>query len=220
MPRMPLTPEEFARQRAAYDPSEERRLRDLQAGSGEHPTCPASNAFFKSRLSGRQFPAALDLGSHDGTFAAEVMDGVSDRLVLVDFSGAALEKARARLARAEAVQADLAREWAKVAALGTFGLVSLCEVIQHMPEAEDREAVFRGASGMLESGGVLLFSTYFERPGEAPDGFFRSDAHGHRLFFHRSSEEENLRRFQAAGLAILDRMREERVDAFVLSRSS
>ncbi|GEM_PF-3646697 len=220
MPLLPLTPEEFDRKRKTYDPVEERRLRDLQAVRGEHPTCPASNAFFKARVSGRRFHAALDLGSHDGSFAAEVLSGVADHLVLVDFSGAALEKARTRLPGAETVQADLAREWTKVAPLARFPLVSLCEVIQHMPQAGDREAVFAGAADMLTPGGILLFSTYFERPGEPADGFFHSDRHSHLLFFHRSSEEENLRRFRAAGLQILDRMREERVDAFVLMRVS
>lgn len=220
MPRLPLTPEEFRKRKEAYRTASEQALRDLQARQGEPATCPASNAFFKAQLAGRRFRRALDLGCHTGIFAAEVLAPVAEALTLADYSKKALEAALVRLPRAQGVQADLAREWPKVEALGRFDLVSLCEVIQHMPEAADREAVFRGAAGLLEPGGAFLFSTYFLKEGEPADGFFHSDRHDHLLFYHRSGEEENAQRFREAGLEVQARMREARVDAFVLRRAA
>lgn len=139
----------------------------------------------------------------------------------MDFSPAALQAAADRMppGRLEtAVQADLSRDWGRVAPLGPFPLVSLCEVIQHIPDPEARERVFTGAAALVAPGGRLLFSTYFERPGEPADGFFHSDRHDHLLFFHRASEAENALRFEKAGLTVEARMREARVDAFVLAK--
>ena len=216
MPRLPLGPGEFERKRRAYSPASERAIRDLQAESGEPATCPASNIFFKRALEGRRFRRAIDLGCHAGIFATEVLAPVSGRLVLVDFSAKALQAAKARLPRADALRADLAKE---LPLRGRFDLVALCEVIQHMPDPVAREAAFQAAAGLLEPDGILLFSTYFLAPGEPAEGFFRSDRHPHLLFYHRSAEAENARRFAGAGLKALDRMREARVDAFVLTNS-
>ncbi len=217
MPRLPLDPQEFRKRLADYRTGSEQAIRDLQADRGEEATCPATNAFFRKALEDRRFRKGLDLGCHTGAFGGEVLSPLCENLTLVDFSEKALQAALDRLPRAHGLRADLAREWPKVKALGRFDLVSLCEVIQHMPGAEDREAVFRAAAGMLEPGGVLLFSTYFMREGEPPEGFFHSELHPHLLFYHRSGEEENQKRFRRASLKILERFREERVDAFVLA---
>lgn len=222
MPEAPLTPEEVRARLAAYTPDAEKTIRDFQARLGEDATRPAVNAFFRERLSGRFFRRAADLGCNNGTFAAEVIAPVCARLVLADFSEAALAAARARLGedRVEAaLRADLARETERIRTLGSFDLVSLCEVIQHMPEERDREEVFRTAAGLLEPGGILLHSGYGAREGAATEGFFRSDRFPELLYFHRSSAEAFEARFERAGLEVLHRFREERTDAFVLRRS-
>ena len=223
MPQLPLDDEELRKKLAEYRSASEQAIRDFQAERGEEATCPASNAFFGKALAGTEVARAVDLGCNNGTFAVEVLLPISKRLCLVDYSAKALEKARARIPadRLEAaLQADLTRDWPKVSALGRFDLVALCEVIQHIPDATARERVFDGAAALLTPGGRLLFSTYFLKEGEPAEGFFRSDRYPDLLYFRRSSEAENAARFARNRLRVLQRMREARVDAFVLTPGS
>lgn len=214
MPELSLDPEELRRRLAAYTPESEQAIRDRQASLGEDATRPAVNAFFRKALEGRRFARAADLGCNNGAFALEVLAPVSDSLLLADFSEKALEAAGRRLPGAHAVRLDLT----KAPPPGRFDLASLCEVIQHIPDPGAREAAFARAAAALEPGGILLYSGYFERPGEPLDGLFRSDRWPELLFFHRSPEAENAARFAASGLEILGRFREEKVEAFVLRK--
>ena len=223
MPRLPLDDDALRRKLVEYRSASEQAIRDFQAERGEEATCPASNAFFREALAGTEAGRAVDLGCNNGTFAAEVLLPVSRRLFLVDYSAKALARARERIPadRLEAaLHTDLTLDWPVVAALGRFDLVSLCEVIQHIPDAGARKKVFDGAAALLKPGGRLLFSTYFLKKDEPAEGFFRSDRYPDLLYYRRSSEKENAARFARAGLRVLARFREARVDAFVLTPGS
>lgn len=226
MPKAPLDPEAFRRQKRRYSQAVERTLRDENARRGEDATRPAANRFFRDILGklGRTYRRAADLGCNTGTFAREVLAPFCGRLLLVDFSGAALARARAALAERPAgttacLQADLAADWPHVAAQGPFDLVSLCEVIQHMPEAVARERTFRNAAEALRAGGILLFSNYRAAAGEPREGFFASDKYDHLLYYWTALPQDVERLAAGAGLRILARGAADPVDAYVMEKT-
>jgi 2-polyprenyl-3-methyl-5-hydroxy-6-metoxy-1,4-benzoquinol methylase len=221
MPQLRLNRDQFRHRLAGYDATSELAIRDFQAEVGEDATRPAVNAFFQEALGVRRFAQAVDLGCNNGRFALEVLVPRTDRLVLVDFSakalGAALKRLPSDLVEA-ALETDLTDDWKHIEARAPFDVVSLCEVIQHMPRADDRVRVFRKAAALLRPNGILLFSTLYSKESEPREGFYRCDRLHQLLYWWRSDEAENAARFDSSGLLVLDRFREARADAFMLER--
>ena len=221
MSQLRLDRDQFRRRLLGYDATSELAIRDFEAEVGKDATRPAVNAFFQEALSDRRFSHAVDLGCNNGCFALEVLEPRTDRLVLVDFSAKALSLAVKRLPPRlvdAALEVDLTDEWTDIDARAPFDAVCLCEVIQHMPRADDRARVFRKAAALLRPGGLLLFSTLYSKEGEPQEGFYHCDRLGQILYWWRSDEAENTARFGAAGLEVLDHRREARADAFLLER--
>jgi 2-polyprenyl-3-methyl-5-hydroxy-6-metoxy-1,4-benzoquinol methylase len=216
-----LRSDRFRRVLATYDASSELAIRDFEAENGQDATRPAANTFLHAALGARHFGKAADLGCNNGSFALDVLVPRVDRLVLVDFSAKALKAARTRLPShliEHALRVDLTGDWKDIDGLGPYDIVSLCEVIQHMPNEHDRGRIFRKAAALLRPNGILLFSTLHSTKGEPREGFYQCDRLGRLLYWWRSDEAENAARFANAGLSILDRFREARVDAFVLEK--
>ncbi len=236
MPKLPLAPAEFRKRLSHYDQATERRIRDTNAARGEPATRAEANAFFKRELArlGRRFGKAIDLGCNTGTFAKAILAPRCRELVLVDFSEKALAKARQTLSLAAPpssrpspprgrrsllfLRADLTRDWKKIAAPGTFDLVALCEVIQHVPSAAARRRIFRRAARLVAPGGLFLFSHYARVRGEPAEGFFHSPRYPELLYFSCLAVREVHAMARTAGLAVLRRARTDPVNAFVMRR--
>lgn len=238
MPKLFLAPPVFRRALAGYTPDVERRIRDLNAARGEPATRREANAFFKEELArlGLRFERAIDLGSNTGDFARRVLARRCRELILVDFSPKALSRAkdafrksrivdrrqpprrRAMFPAVSFLRADLTRDWKRIAALGTFDLAALCEVIQHMPDPGHRRWTFMRAARLLRPGGILLFSHYARVPGEPAEGFFHSPRYRHLLYYHTASPAEVRRGAREAGLHVLAQERTGPVNAFVMQK--
>ncbi len=116
------------------------------------------------------------------------------------------------------LQADLTRDWAKIASVGPFDLVTLCEVIQHIPDAVKRRLVFARAARLVKRGGLFLFSHYARVPGEPAEGFFHSPHYRHLLYYHSAQAGQIERWANRDGLLILRHARLGPVNAFLMKK--
>lgn len=103
-------------------------------------------------LGNRRFDAALDLGCGTG-LVGEQLRGRARRIVGVDLSRNMVERARARGAYTEVVQADVV-EWLR-AADASFDLVVAADVFIYLGRLED---VFAASARVLAPGGVFCFT--------------------------------------------------------------
>ena len=223
MSQLHLSREHFDDVLTRYDASSEVAMRDFEAAHGTSATRPAVNDFVTRALASRRFARAADFGCNDGTFAQQVFAPRVGQLVLVDFSALAMASAVARLPRPlvrAALALDLTSDWKRLECHAPFDIISLCEVIQHMPRHRDRANVFRKAVALLRPKGLMLFSTIYAEAGEPREGFYRCDRSHHLLYWRRSDDAENAARFASAGCSVVVRFREEPTDAFVLQRMS
>ncbi len=122
---------------------------------------------------------ALDLGCGDGAVSSAVQ---AERLTLADVSPVALERARARLPEAEAIELD------PDAPLpfpdGAFDLVACTETLEHV---RDVQLLLSEVRRVLRPGGALALTTPAHRRAAAPDPLSP-----HIRFFTRRSLRELL----------------------------
>jgi len=132
------------------------------------------NLFFKS---------AIDLGCNNGYgFKKYGKPFVTEKVVFVDFAERCLEEAKKRFGNAiksDYLKIDLTKGWT---GLGTFDLVCLCQVIQHLPNINDANIVFKKACNLLKTNGRMLFSHYGSSKKETIEGRFSNG-----LFYRRCS---------------------------------
>ena len=133
-------------------------------------------------LPARRFASGLEIGCAFGVLTEQLVERC-DRLLALDVSLVAIERARQRLARHPNVTlrvAELPRDWPA----GRYDLIVLSEVLYFM-SASEIEAVGRAAHASLEPGGVCLLVNWtgpndLPVPGDRAADLLAGSARWHR----------------------------------------
>ena len=182
----------FARLRLAWQAFKTRRKMDRQFRRREDPFAYGSAPYELRRLeamdealSDRRWPRALEAGCAEGHFT-EKLARRAERVLALDISAVALERARRRAPAARFARADLL-DWAPPPG-ERFDLIVLGDVLYYLDRpgvAAEFEALFPRVAGWLAPGGRLLLAHAFK---------------GERELARRRSFHE---RFERAGLTLL-----------------
>jgi 2-polyprenyl-3-methyl-5-hydroxy-6-metoxy-1,4-benzoquinol methylase len=127
-----------------------------------------------SRLCGRHFKRALDLGCGEGRLTNEIA-GVADQVVGYDISGTAIQRARTRYPRVEFRQGDLMDVLANPEVLrAPFDLIVAAEVLYYLPTDEERMQALTGIS-LLGAPDCLYFFSVIVSGSSAGRRYFTHD---------------------------------------------
>ncbi|HEX5581918.1 MAG TPA: class I SAM-dependent methyltransferase [Gemmatimonadaceae bacterium] len=115
--------------------------------------------------------AVIDVGGGDSTLVDALLERGTERVTVLDLSGAALARARARLgARATGVTWIEADVTSAVLPPGAYDAWHDRAVFHFLTEADDRRRYAEAAASAVRAGGALVIATF------APDGPTRCSA--------------------------------------------
>jgi SAM-dependent methyltransferase len=201
----------------------ELKMREMASRDAE---AEAYDAMFDPRATAIEVPPCLDalapapadvvceLGAGTGRFTVRFADRVS-RLVALDFSLRSLLVLRDRLtepmrARTLLIQADACRP---PLSRGAFHKVAAFDMLQHLPDADQRQQVVASAAQLLRPGGTFTATAYHwskhkKKMAARGEGDYASK-HGHHgsgIFYYNFEEPELSRAWESASLHV-DRVR-------------
>lgn len=182
----------WSRARVSWQAFKTRRKMNRQFGKREDPFSYASTPYEAARLAAMDAalgPAALgpvlEVGCAEGHFT-ERLTGRSSRVLALDISAVALERARRRAPRAAFIEADL-MTW-EPGAEGPFDAIVIGDVLYYLDRpgvSAEFAALFPRIASWLRPGGRLLLA----------HGFSSDTERAHRRAFRE--------RFERAGLRLL-----------------